>query len=525
MSTINTERIFMYDPENNTFAAGTRKDFKSKTHVIEPSILYYLNMTKPEFIEYEQCIKKSLEKITKKEEEVSGINMSEEVPFSENKFWKNEFEKITNAVKNVYLFDEWGGDNKSNYEPLNIASHSCLNYILKIFSQMYDKLYPHYKFLPNDPQDTTGSIFKKEDATLCALCLKSCLLYYINEKIGENENDDVSIILKDSRFKNKVFCLYYYIQVKHQLKIISDNYLRSDQIKNIINLTIFSFQKIYIDSGIAQVENDGNIENMYEKFVLKNITLSDKLITVPSGGKTEEKAFKKTLPKKLQKNAKFTNIKTYIKMFKKLKDNPIEIKKIQEVMYNKTSWGKISSVVGWLFEKMLSNFYAPYFDDDKVICEFNVFHNLLELFLSKGVTVLFIVAAVILTVEPEFNLCVTKATDIKYELDKKNELKYVFPCGETFLNKSPKQFKNIIFEVHAFINYIEEAWGEIDVIPNHVRNEYVSYTKYKISDITYEDFQSNSIERCKINIFKDKWQKDFLDKIKEAQKNKKDPNS
>ena len=71
-------------------------------------------------------------------------------------------------------------------------------------------------------------------------------------------------------------------------------------------------------------------------------------------------------------------------MFKKLKDNPIEIKKIQEVMYNKTSWGKISSVVGWLFEKMLSNFYAPYFNDDKVICEFNVFHNLLELFLSKG---------------------------------------------------------------------------------------------------------------------------------------------
>ena len=44
MSTINTERIFMYDPENNTFAAGTRKDFKSKTHVIEPSILYYLNI-------------------------------------------------------------------------------------------------------------------------------------------------------------------------------------------------------------------------------------------------------------------------------------------------------------------------------------------------------------------------------------------------------------------------------------------------------------------------------------------------
>lgn len=525
MDTINSERIFMYDPENNTFASGTRKDFKSKTHVIEPSILYFLNMTKPEFIEYENCIKKSHEKITKKEEEVSSINLSEETPFSENKFWKNEFDKINYSVKDIYLFEEWGGDNKSNYEPINIEIHNCLNYILKIFSQMYDTLYTHYKFLPNDSQDQTGSIFKKEDANLCAVCLKSCLLYYINENIGENENDIVTTILKDLRFKNKVFCLYYYIQVKHQLKIISDNYLRSDTIKNIINLTIFSFQKIYIDSGIAQAENDGNIENIYEKFVLKNITVSDKLITIPSKKKDEEKAFKKKLPKNQQKSTKFYNIEKNIKAFQNLKGDDNQLKNIQTILYNKTSWGKISTIVGWLFEKMLSNFFYPYFSDDKVICEFNVFHNLLELFLSKGVTVLFIAAAVILTVEPEFNLCVAKTTDIKYELDKKNELKYIFPCGETFLKKSPKQFKNIIFETHAFIRYIEEAWGEIDFIPNYVRSEYVNDKKYKISGITYEDMKSNSIERCKIDILKKKWEKDFLDKIKEAQQNKKDPNS
>ena len=66
MDTVNSERIFMYDPENNTFASGTRKDFKSKTHVIEPSILYFLNMTKEEFVEYESCIKKAKEIIDKK---------------------------------------------------------------------------------------------------------------------------------------------------------------------------------------------------------------------------------------------------------------------------------------------------------------------------------------------------------------------------------------------------------------------------------------------------------------------------
>ena len=77
-----------FDPMKNTVFVGNDAEMKLDTHVVQPSILYNLDMTHNDFIEYHNCI-------IDNKESISNIQNSND---ANNKI-KNEFEYFDNIFK------------------------------------------------------------------------------------------------------------------------------------------------------------------------------------------------------------------------------------------------------------------------------------------------------------------------------------------------------------------------------------------------------------------------------------------
>ena len=65
-------------------------------------------------------------------------------------------------------------------------------------------------------------------------------------------------------FRDKVFSLFYHIQVKHKHKFLIDGYLSSNVLKNRINAILFSYHKLYSKSI--------KTTDLYVKFISQNYT-------------------------------------------------------------------------------------------------------------------------------------------------------------------------------------------------------------------------------------------------------------
>ena len=349
---------------------------KIDTHVVQPSILYNLDMTHIDFTEYHNCFIDNKELIKKYEdgEEDDKTKLIKNELININNYFEKEIDEQDKF--NIYLFNEWKDNDR--YSEIRYLMKDFYKNIIKIFSIMYDKEYPHYLKMDKGK----GNIFNKEnDIAICSICLKTSIIYYINP-IDLNKNDDTLIqtILKDDIFFSKVFCLYYFIQAKHQFKNITNDYYKSLYIKNILNAIIYSHHQYYInlDKKVNKKKDDKKKDDKKKDNKKKddNINLYHKLIIDKINNYIDDGKAIINIEKK-EKDYIKNNVDTATKkkIEKKIKDDTFEQttenliiningnseKKINEeinrIFLKNTSWGKITGFLHYFFTEFVNNFF------------------------------------------------------------------------------------------------------------------------------------------------------------------------
>ena len=117
-----------FNPMNNTVFVGNDAKMKIDTHVVQPSILYNLDMTHKDFTEYHNCIIDNKELIKK----IENGEKDDKTKLIKNELTNinNYFEKEIDDKFNIYLFNEWKtNDRYSEIRFLQKYSQNFFNYV------------------------------------------------------------------------------------------------------------------------------------------------------------------------------------------------------------------------------------------------------------------------------------------------------------------------------------------------------------------------------------------------------------
>ena len=498
---------------------GTKLEFRSKKYVVEPSILNHINLTHKKLKDNGACINNALNEIKQYENITSSYNC-EYFNNDETKSLLNDgatSQDILNIalkrdIDNIdkHLSKEWAifkiWESQKFKKFFQNDSVILLKNILHAFIIMFQKKHKYYHLRRSGTNNICHAIYNKNDLNLLKMCLKSCILYYLDPEIGKNSIKKIKSILKSKLFRDKVFSLFYHIQVKHKHKFLIDGYLSSNVLKNRINAILFSYHKLYSKSI--------KTTDLYVKFISQNYTnlfpvsLNEMLRWKEKGGSTlhhivksdEYKIIKNAHKKDSELLFKISSKQASFDDKKRIEEdkgsNGLSFKENLATFMNntnyRTSWGKITNILSVFFNTIVASVFKVFFDDDKKICHFDSFHRFIELYIRKGPTILFMVGAIIITEyivknedsklhniisdEPDFDLLsVTGELNEEYKSKIKKDYQTFFEI--TKLKKKSSDDKNdlnftvILEKLYTFIEYIETGWDNIDEIANIIMKD------------------------------------------------------
>ncbi|RPG17253.1 MAG: hypothetical protein CBC84_002285 [Pelagibacteraceae bacterium TMED124] len=518
---------------------GTKLEFRSKKYVVEPSILNHINLTHKKLAENGKCINNAITQMaqyisTKPKLECNFFNNVEDTSLTASFVddehiklsYKNNIDKILKDVNNEWaIFKIW--EKQKFKQHLQKDSIIILKNILFAYVYLFNEKHSYYRFRRTGTNSICHSTYNKNDFILLKLCLKSCILYYLDPEIKKNSIKKIKSILKNKQFRNKVFSLFYHIQVKHKHKFLIDGYNTSNRIKNKINAILYTYNKLYAKSNGT---SDLYTKYIMQKYVnlfpisvneiarwrdggggtLMHITKTQEYKAVTTAHKTENDLFFKIATKQCSEEEKDRIEKEKSKINgKEWKSNLVDL--MNNINYA-TSWGKISTILSVFFQTIVSSLFESFFNDDNKICHFDSFHRFIELYIRKGPTILFMVSAIIISEyiikieNSSLNFIIPKEPDFEklnidgnlnedYKTKLKTDYEQFFEITKLKAKSSEQKsdqlnFTIILEKLYKFIEYIEEGWDNIDEIANFIMKD-LTYPKpftnkggtYYITDI------------------------------------------